>query len=196
MTAWVTPIAVMAWINDGLITLEQATALASDATDAVQSVLERDLAQVSNITETYDSNGTDFILLNHWPIVSVSRVMLHRQTVLPASYQQQGWLLDPVNTRRLSFSGYGKLARSCQNITVTYTAGYDLTGQGAPPLPGPIARAILLTAAAMYNAQAADPNLASEQTAGAYGGSFNPNGVGDVPIGARSLLKSFMRMAP
>lgn len=184
----------MAWINDGLITADDAAGLASDATDAVQSVLERDLAQVSNLTETHDGNGTDFILLNRWPIVSVSSVMLNRQTVLPAGYQQQGWLLDPVNQRKLILSGYGKI-RGVQNIAVTYTAGYDITGSGTPPLPGPIKRAILLTAAAMYTAQAADPNLASEQTAGAFSGSFNPNGVGDVPPGARALLRSYQRMS-
>lgn len=198
MTAWISPDDVATWLGSQIDSVTAAI-LADAASEAVRNHLDRDLALQTAITESYDSNGTDYVLLNTWPVRSVSAVsLLNKGTVPLAVPGTAGYRLDAYNQRKLSFVGYGKLAPGPMTITVTYSAGYDLTKNAgsATGLPADVYLALKLTANAMANAQAADTNLSSESTAGVFSGSFYPTGVGAVPPGARTLLFSYQRVAP
>lgn len=193
MTAWITNADLIAWLP--ALTTPDATQLGLVASDAVRSYLERELV-LAAYAEIYDSNGTDYILLNHWPVRSIESVSINGGAPLPpAAFNVRGWRLDPFVPRKLQFPGQGKIARGFSNIPVSYHAGYDITQTpgSATGLPADVWQALRLTAAAVYNSQAADPNLTSESTGGVFSGSFAATGVGAVPPGAMTLLQRFKR---
>lgn len=197
-TPWISGDVVQAWLGADKITIDAASDLAAVATDLAMNEINRDLSRVTGISEYYDTNGTDYILLNYWPVVSIGGVSIVGQTVLPnVPNGTPGWRLDPLNSRKLYLGR--KYARCPQNVLVSnLSAGYDVTlpigTKGA--LPGTVFHALRLIASAVFNSQAADPNLASESTVGAFSGTFYAAGVGTVPPGAASLLKNEMRVAP
>lgn len=198
MTAWIAPADIMTWLGPDL-DLPTATILANSATSAVGNYLQRDLAQQIVTNELHSGLNTEYLLLNCWPITAVAAVVLGAGPPLPpAGWNVAGWKLDQFNSRKLWLLGMGRIPRGELNISVSYTGGYDLTlAQGvAGAIPADVYLALQLTAAAQWNARAADPNLASESTAGVFSGSFYPTGVGAVPPGARSLLGSYVRVAP
>jgi hypothetical protein len=199
MTAWVLATDVQSWIGADKLTLDAAGALAQVASDAVQGLVQRNIA-LQTVTDILDTNGTDYVLLHYWPVRSIASVTLNGLPVQPAAFQSPGWIMDSFNPRKLLFSGMGKQYRGALNVTVTgLVAGYDFTlepGGGANAPPGDLQQALLLTAAAIFNSQAADPNLVSEETAGVFSGSFHAAGVGSVPPGARTLLRPYIPVNP
>lgn len=198
MTAWISGNDVQAWLGSDKIDLTSADSLAQVASDVLRDYLERDLELQSSISEVYDTNGTNYVLLNFWPVRSITSVLLNSQTIQHAAPNQQGYLMDSFNPRKLKFALMGSLPRGEQNLSISYSAGYDVTqpAGSATGLPGTVYQALKLTAAAIFNSQAADPNLASESTAGVFSGSFYPTGVGAVPPGARTLLVREIRVSP
>lgn len=202
MAAWVSAEVVQGWIGADNISLDQAATLAQAATDALKSYLERDLA-VGTYTEWYDANGTNYILLNQKPIRSIASLTYNGTAVTAANPsvsqpQVRGYRVDPFVTRKLIFVGYGALPRAEMAIQVTYTAGYDIEPAGTSPwsMPGHVVQALNLTCAAMFNSQAADPNLTGENIPGAFSGSFVQSGVGAIPPGALNLIQNERRGAP
>jgi hypothetical protein len=212
MTSWITSDDMKAYLCDD--TMDDATAqkIADAATGAVQDFIVHDLEQ-NTFTEFYTTNNTDYILLTNFPVVSIASVqitgigVIQPFTIANFGSSNGGWVMDdPYLSRKLRFAGYGKLPR-CQmpNVLVTYTAGYPI---GTPPdvksspffvgtgIPTAVDEALKLTGAAIYNAQAADPNLAAESTVGVFSGQFYATGVGAVPPGARSLLEPYIFYAP
>jgi hypothetical protein len=195
VTAWVQTADIISWLGPDVTSI-QAQDLADSATAAVLSWIERDLT-LGTFNETYDSNGTDYILLDHWPIRTVTSVAINGEApLMVAAFQKAGYALDPLVSRKMRFPGR-RIPRGVMNIAVNYSAGYDMTQPVASTtgLPADVYKALQLTAAAIYNAAAADPNLSSENTAGVFTGSFYQTGVGAVPPGARSLLERFKRVA-
>lgn len=205
MTAWVTVADVQSWLGPD-VDPTSAQELANSATSAVRAALGRDLPS-QTYSEYLDSNGTNYVMLPHWPIWSITAVSINGQPSLQPftpnaaqpTYRLTG--LEP-NKRKLEFIGTGRIPRGAAVISVTWLGGYDISlapdtpppSQGAAGgLPGDIYKALQLTAAAIYNAQAADPNLASESTSGVFSGSFYASGVGAVPPGAKSLLGTYIR---
>jgi hypothetical protein len=180
--------------------------LADIATGAVRDYLGRDIEQRA-YDEFHYTNNTDYILLTNYPVVSISLVEIAGWgPVTPVAINQRGWRIDPAVPRKLIFAGYGKLPRaSVPNIEVKYVAGYPtdstpdpdsttwLAGKG---IPTSIYEALLLTAAAIHTAQAGDPNLQSESTAGVFSSSFYPTGIGAIPPAARSYLQAYIGYAP
>lgn len=198
MTAWIADTDIQNWIGADKITLMAAGDLAETATAAVQSLIERDLL-VATSSDFYDTNGTDFILLNHWPVMSIGSVTLDGTELVAAAPNVKGWRMDSFNKRKLVFAGWGKQARGMLNVqVVNLVAGYDPDQPvgSATGFPSHIAQALRLTASAIFNSQAADPNLASESISGVFSGTFYQTGVGAVPPGARSLLNREMRASP
>lgn len=204
MAAWISVSDVQTWLGPD-VDSTTAQMLADAATSAVQEFLQRDVSQ-QTLTEIYDSAGTDYILLDSWPVASISSVVIDGlPPLVPAAVQTPGYRVDRINPRKLQFAGLGKVPRGVENITVSYVAGYPIgtapdpasttkhVGTGLPPA---IYTGLKLTAAAISNAQAADPNLASESTGGVFSGSFYQTGVGAVPPGARSLMQPYVRVAP
>jgi hypothetical protein len=195
--AWISADDVKSYIGGDVLDDAAATFLAEVATDALQAVLNRDISLVTNLQEYYDTNGTSYILLNHWPVRSIGAVSLNGVTINPAIPNQPGYRLDSFNSRKLEL-GQGKLLRGgAMAIAVTYTAGYDPDQPAGvdPGIPGTIHRALLLTAAAIFNASAADPNLTSENTGGVFSGTFTQRGAGAVPQAARDLVANEIRVA-
>jgi hypothetical protein len=197
MTTWISASDVQAWIGADNVDNTTAAALATAATDAVRGYIERDV-ELGTFDEIYDSTGTNYILLNHWPVRTITAVKIETVPVVPASFNHPGWRMDGFLPRKLIFAGRGIIPRGVMNVEIAYTAGYDLAQAAGSTtgLPADLATALKLTAAAIANAQAADPNLAGESTGGVFSGSFYPTGVGAVPPGARSLLQRFKRVAP
>lgn len=197
MGQWISSDDVRAYIGGDVLTDPAATLLAQTATDALQAVLNRDISLVTGLQEFYDTNGSDYVLLNHWPVRSISAVSLNGTTISAAQPNQPGYRIDSFNSRKL-YLGQGKLLRGgAMAISVTYTAGYDTSQPiGSPTaIPATVHRALLLTAAAIFNAAAADPNLTSESTGGVFSGSFTPRGAGAVPQAARDLVSNEIRVA-
>lgn len=198
--SWVAPEDVQAWLGVDVIDLSSAALLGEVATAAVMDLIERDLSLTTVAREDYDTTGTDYILLSHWPVRSIGAVTYNGQAIAAAAgFNTQGWQVDSVNKRKLCFRGMGKMARGSQNITVTnLVAGYDtsLPVGSVGALPGNVWHALKLTAAAIFNSQAGDPNLASENESGVFSGTFYATGIGAVPPGARSLLQGEIRVAP
>jgi hypothetical protein len=202
MALWVSIADVETWLGPGIDDIS-AGVIANAASDAVRDHIERDLALQTYTGELYNSNGTDYILLNNWPVQSVSSVTISDwpfgSNLVPAGPNKPGYRIAPENPRKLVFAGYGRLPRGILNISVSYTAGYDmsLAPGGVPPaMPANIYLALKLTANAIYNAQAADTNLRSESTAGVFSGTYDDQGAGGVPRGAQSLLRNYKRTAP
>lgn len=195
MTPIITATDIKTWLGPSI---DDATAaiLVMHTSDAVQGWIERDVG-VATISELLDSNNTDNVLVSHWPIRSVTSVSVNGGAALPpASFNVQGYALDRLVQRMVRFPGW-KIPRGINNIAITYVAGYDTAQQpgSATGIPGDMYLACKLTAAAISNAQAADPNLASENTGGVFSGSFYATGVGAVPPGARTLLQRFKRVS-
>lgn len=196
MTAWISPSDIQAWLGSD-VDNTTALILADAVTDAAKSFLERDLA-LQTVAELLDSNGTDYVLVSHWPIRVLTSIAINAEPPLGlAAFNRPGYQLDPANTRKIRFPGR-KVPRGVSNVAVNYTAGYDLTQAvgSATGLPADIHTALKLTAGAIYNAPAADPNLASENTGGVFSGSFHATGVGAIPPGARGYLSRYHKVAP
>lgn len=187
---------IQSWLGPSIddTTADELVVLTSDA---VQGYLERDIG-LRTVTELLDTNGSDTVFTSHWPIRSITSLSLNGAPPMQAAaYNQPGYKLDPLVTRAIRFPGQ-KPPRGVQNIAVTYVAGYD-TSQAvgsATGLPGEVMLACKLTANAISNSQAADANLASENTGGVFSGSFYATGAGAVPPGARTHLQRFKRVTP
>jgi hypothetical protein len=215
MTSWISSADMKAYLCDDTVDDPTAQALADAATSAVRDYLKRDLEQ-RTYNEVYSTNNTDYIMLENWPVISIASVQISGIGPIPAfnmanfgNPNNTGWVIDDANvTRKLRFAGYGRLPRpwnGVPNILVSYLAGYPI---GTPPdpissnwfagtgLPTSIYTALKLTGSAIWNAQAADPNLAAESTIGVFSGQFYPTGVGAVPPGARFLLDPYIGYTP
>jgi hypothetical protein len=204
MTDWISVADVQSFIGSD-VTDDTAQQLADSATGVVRDYLQRDIAQ-QTFTELYDTNGTDYILLNNWPVASISSVVIDGlPPLVPAAVRQPGYRISPSSPRKLEFAGYGKQPRGIDVVTVVYIAGFPV-GTAPDPLssasfagsglPTGVYMALKLTVAALYNAAMADPNLQSEGVAGVFSGSFHAGGVGSVPPGAMTLLQAYRRVAP
>jgi len=212
MVSWITPDDIKNYVCDGAIDDATAQWVADATTGAVRDFINRDLEQ-GTFTELYTTNNTDYVMLEHYPIVSIASVQIIGYGVIQPfdiaqfGSQNTGWVRDDQNVvRKLRFAGLGKLPRcSVPNVLVTYTAGYPV---GTPPdpqsspwfagtgLPTAIYEAMKLTAAAIVNAQASDPNVANEMTAGVFSATFLPTGIGAIPPAARSYLQPYVGYAP
>lgn len=184
------------WIGTDKIDPTSAASLALAVSDTIRNHIARDIT-LGTWTEYYDGNGTNYVLLKHWPVVSIGQVLLNKQAVLPATPDQDGWIIDDFNTRKLIFT-QGKIYGRMMIQVVNLQAGYDVTQPigSATGLPGHIGQALLLTASAFFNSSAFDPNLTSEQVEGVFTGTVWPTGAGAIPPAALSLLVNEVRVAP
>jgi len=204
MAAWIAADVVQQWIGADLLSLGSADQLAQIASDAMRSYLERDLA-MTTVSEFYDANGTNYVLLNYWPVRSIGAVYYLGQSVAPANPtgaqpQAYGWTLDTFVPRKLKIFGYGPLPRAAMAVRVVgLQAGYDVgVDPGSTPyaLPGHVFQALRLTCQAIFTSQASDPNLTGESISGVFSGSFMPEGVSAIPRGAKDLVRNERRAAP
>src|SRR3954467_11889598 len=108
MTSWISADDVAAYL--GLDDPVVAQQLADAATGAVRDVIGRDLAQ-RDYDELYQTNYTDYIMLEQSPVTAVSLVSIdgYPAPIQPAAMRQGGWVIDTVVPSKLRFMGYGKL---------------------------------------------------------------------------------------
>lgn len=95
--------------------------LISAASAFIQQWLSRTLA-LASYTETYDGRGTRRAVLNNFPIVSVSSLVVDGVTIAAAAGPpwSNGYVFD-----QLSISLYGYCFRAgFGNVQVSYSAGY------------------------------------------------------------------------
>lgn len=117
------------------------------------------------VTENYDGNGRDRLILRSWPVNSVSAVSINGVSIPaapvpgPGVAPQSGWMLDPSddlppgNSQALNLVGYA-FTRGRLNVQVTYSAGYSVSGEAAKVTGGKVA------ASCPYGAWATDEGLA------------------------------------
>lgn len=86
-------------------------------------------------TEVYDGLGGDRMILNNWPVSSVSQLKINNVVVPPAGdYPSSGWILEaspddpPGMMQRLDLRGY-RFSEGRKNVSVTYTAGYQVESE-------------------------------------------------------------------
>jgi hypothetical protein len=182
-TPWITLAQLKAWLNITDSSQDaNLTPLLTAATQACISYLNRDLVQSSQ-TETYDGPGSSILPLNTFPITAVASVMMDGQPVVPAAFNQAGYVIGKFSLRAKGMVW----CKGFQNVTVSYTGGYAT-------IPTDAVQACLLAASAMFNSMAADPNLQSESTSGVFSGSFWQSGPGALPPSSRSLLINYRKV--
>lgn len=149
------------------------TALIAAASVAVSNYCNREL-ESATVTEDYEGTGSRMIFARRWPITSITSVTLP----------------DLSRTATVRYSGRAVIRTDGEKfpykewVQMTYTGGYTTA-------PADLQQAVLMTVAAMRNAQAFDPNLTSENLGGVFGGGFDMQGAGGVPRSARGILENY-----
>ena len=109
---------------------------------AIMNVLARPSIIPGTYAETRDGGNEISHLLRHWPVNSISSCLVDGQ-IIPAApalvggaAAQTGYLLDPSEAQppgrmqRLSLR-HGLFTAGIQNVTITYSAGYQVAGEAA-----------------------------------------------------------------
>ena len=122
---------------------EQTVALIGAISDQILGELARDTVLPYAYSETLDGEGQPSIMLRRWPVLSVTSLVIDGQAIPAAAPNAigvtagSGWLLaaaDPFPPGRqqiLSLVGCRRFCRGRQNVTVSYVAGYQVTGEPA-----------------------------------------------------------------
>ena len=137
-----TPQQVTTFAGDLASNTTQVQALISATSDQILAELGRQSILPTLYNETLDGAGGTSIMLRQYPVLSVSSLVLDGVAISPVTpnaagvTRGQGWLLEagdpwpPGRPQRLSLSGWYYCCGS-QNVSVAYTAGYQVTGEAA-----------------------------------------------------------------
>ena len=109
---------------------------------AILNVIDRPAILPQAYTETYDGRDDVSIMLRQWPVTGIASCIVDG-VLIPASPPliastpvQSGYVLDsatiapPGVMQRLSLRGY-LFTCGLQNVTVSYSAGYQITNESA-----------------------------------------------------------------
>lgn len=131
------------------------TSLATSVSRAIYSALNRTSLLPTAYSEIFDGDYSSWIVLKNWPVTAVSAVMIDT-TAIAASPPlvangawQSGYFFDPWDgsvpgvMQRVGLRSY-RFWRGQQNVTIAYTAGYQVIGEAAavPATPGPYTYAV------------------------------------------------------
>lgn len=136
------------------------------------------------MTDIYDGDGSDILLLKDYPIFGLSRVLIDDYTVASddVTVNYQSGLIKLKNG--LSF------VKGFQNITVDYWAGYTISQDpGLPDLPETIKEAVLLYVGHLYRRQYADQKFGVQSET--VGDRTTTYGSDDIIPKAKSLLNPY-----
>jgi hypothetical protein len=175
------------------------TSLLTAASDAIIQALGFDPTSQGYV-ENVSGTGSPFIFPTFNPINNVAAINVI--SGLTAGVQLNVWGAGngvpqtPIDMTQVSFdktrifytSGQ-VFPRGNSNLQVTYNAGY-LPAQ----IPGSITQAVLLTAKAMVNSQAVDPNVSNESFSGVMSRSYWPEGAGAIPRAAMALIQPYRKI--
>ncbi|MGB7045299.1 MAG: hypothetical protein WBD65_10450 [Methylocella sp.] len=109
---------------------------------AIFNVIDRPAILPSAYTETYDGGNDVSIMLRQWPIIGISSCIVDGVAIPPSpplvggASAQIGYVLDssiaapPGAMQRLSLRRF-LFTRGLQNVTISYSAGYQITTESA-----------------------------------------------------------------
>jgi hypothetical protein len=142
---------VKAWLagSSGIGAADDA--LITDVSGAICAYLARPWLIPRTTTERYDGSGKRRLYLRNFPVISIGQVVINNVAVPPAaapvaggSWPPTGYLVDlwdgapPGRIQALDLFGdwslgqvYNAFHHGRQNVLVTYTAGYQVTGEAA-----------------------------------------------------------------
>lgn len=114
--------------------------LITRASRQIYSYLQRPSILPHAVTEARNGRGGQRLLLEEWPVLSVSSVAIGGIAVPEASAQSPGWILEswngipPGRAQTLSLRGYAfgsalPAAGNAADVVVSYQAGYQVTNE-------------------------------------------------------------------
>ena len=110
---------------------DQLQALITGASQGICNYTGRPSFAAAALTDLYDGNGRDWMLLRQWPVQSVTSISYDTTTITAqatGSPLNNGYYLEPIlpagGHQRLSLFGYC-FPRGRSNVFITYTAGYN-----------------------------------------------------------------------
>ena len=128
----------------------------------IKTYCKRKYFQATSLTEYYDGDGTDILLLKEYPIVSVTSLYDDTDRVYGSDtkigsadiiiYGDEGY----IRLDGLSFT------KGEKNIKITYKAGYG-TGTGETAMPEDLKLALVMLASAVYLEGKAGVNVFENQ---------------------------------
>lgn len=114
------------------------TRLIGSASRFILSYLQRPTLFQFNYTDVYDGMGTKVQMLRHWPVLSISSLVVGMQTIPavsdPTTGPGCGYVLDPWNgfppgrPQALSLRGY-EFYKGFSNVAVNYIAGFVIQNE-------------------------------------------------------------------
>jgi hypothetical protein len=109
------------------------TRLVGSASRFILSYLQRPTLFQNLYTDVYDGMDTEMQMLRHWPVLSVSSVVIGRQTIpalaSPTTGYGCGYVLDPWDgfppgkPQALTLRGH-KFWRGYSNVSISYISGF------------------------------------------------------------------------
>ncbi len=163
---------VKAWLSgsSGIGTSDDALLgrLITDLSGVILAYLSRPSVLPRSWSERYDGNGKERVYLRKFPVTSLTSLVIGSTPIAAAPAPgagisfQSGYLLDPWDgappggIQAIDLRGYC-FWRGRQNVLVTYTAGYQVSGEAAtvPAASGPYT----VTAQAPYGPWASDQGV-------------------------------------
>src|ERR1700730_8476632 len=122
--------------------------LITQASRAILSAINRSTILPTMFVEVRDGQGGDAMMLANYPVISVASLAIGGVTIQPSGPlitigMQAGYILEgdgdpapPGSMQQLFLNGY-IFPRGRQNVTVTYTAGYQVTDATVIPSSPP-----------------------------------------------------------
>jgi hypothetical protein len=156
--AWLAAVNVTAPASDQLQQI--ITAMSA----SIQAWLGRNLISAS-YTQTYDGRGSNRLALPNSPITAVSSLTIDGVAIqAAANAYSYGYVVsnsqEPPPSPWVMLRGY-RFCRGVQNVTISYTAGYQTAG-----LPAPIVQACREAVTALTQVAAREPGLIEEKVGG------------------------------
>lgn len=123
--------------------------LITQVSRAIFNVLDRPSILPQRFTETFDGDDGAAVALRQWPVNSIVACSINGQSIPPAPSlgsgggPQKGYVLEaadatPPGRMQLLSLRRQRFTRGVQNITVSYSAGYQISGESAiVPSSGP-----------------------------------------------------------
>ena len=131
---------------------------------AILNIIDRPSILPSAYTEVCDGGYNISIMLRQWPVIGISSCTIDGVVIPPSppliagTNAQMGYVLDPANVappgtmQRISLRSY-LFTCGIQNVTITYSAGYQITNESAVV---PVSSPYSITAQAPYGDWASD----------------------------------------
>lgn len=125
------------------------TNIIAEIEDYIQNVVCQRQFAVANHTEYYDGDGTDILLLENLPIVSVTSLYddTDREYGSDTLISSDDYILYKIYGY-IKLDGY-RFSEGSQNIKIIYRAGYG-TAEGETPMPDELKRAFKQYMVATY----------------------------------------------